>query len=601
DTNNIADEDGVSFPAPLVVGSGAQADVTCSAGGFVWAWIDYDGNGSWAEATDLVFPGTAVTAGLNSLAFTVPGTAAGGYTFARFRFITNQIPLSYTGRVDNGEVEDYQVLLLALGEEPTAELGDAPDSSNSWGVPMTAYPFGGPPGTLANFPTVFVAGSPPFGPLHQAPMAVAWLGPIVTMENEADVGPDQDGINNLVPPIDLPDMDSVGFGPIDDGVLFPISLPHCRATTFIFLVNGFGPPMPMFVNVWFDWNRDGDWNDTMQCPDGTPVPEWAVQNLGFLPAPGLNPVPTTPFFCWHPTLTAGDPLWMRITLAELPWPPAPGGGVAGGDGPAVGYTFGETEDYYVTAYTLDENWDFGDAPDPSFPTLLVSTGAQHAVISNFILGVTVDTEADGQPDATATGDDLNNLADEDGVTVFTSFTISTQGCVDVYLTSGPGGGLLDAWVDFDGDGSWSAGEQVFTNEPLVAGWNSNLCFNVPGSAQLGPTFARFRLSSAGNLPPDGAAQDGEVEDYMVTIYQQGPADIVITNFVVVTNGLTFRWNAMNAVVYQPQCTTNQLIATDLVWRALGGTVTGPANEQTDTNAVESQKVYRVIAPYAPPP
>ena len=55
--------------------------------------------------------------------------------------------------------------------------------------------------------------------------------------------------------------------------------------------------------------------------------------------------------------------------------------------------------------------DFGDAPDPTYPTLLASGGASHQITGLF-LGAAVDGEPDGQPDATATGDDLNN-DDED--------------------------------------------------------------------------------------------------------------------------------------------------------------------------------------------
>ena len=48
--------------------------------------------------------------------------------------------------------------------------------------------------------------------------------------------------------------------------------------------------------------------------------------------------------------------------------------------------------------------DFGNA-QPVYPTLLASNGARHTVVSGFSLGPTIDEEADGQPNATATGDD----------------------------------------------------------------------------------------------------------------------------------------------------------------------------------------------------
>ncbi|MCU0611672.1 MAG: hypothetical protein MUE60_07795, partial [Candidatus Eisenbacteria bacterium] len=58
--------------------------------------------------------------------------------------------------------------------------------------------------------------------------------------------------------------------------------------------------------------------------------------------------------------------------------------------------------------------DLGDAPDPSYPTLLASDGARHITGSAVYLGAGVDAELDGQPNAGATGDDLAG-DDEDGV------------------------------------------------------------------------------------------------------------------------------------------------------------------------------------------
>ena len=58
--------------------------------------------------------------------------------------------------------------------------------------------------------------------------------------------------------------------------------------------------------------------------------------------------------------------------------------------------------------------DFGDAPDPTYPTYLVNNGARHVAVPGVYMGALIDVEADGQPDAAATGDDLSLLDDEDG-------------------------------------------------------------------------------------------------------------------------------------------------------------------------------------------
>ena len=109
--------------------------------------------------------------------------------------------------------------------KPHADLGDAPDSTNHTNIsgipPMMAYPL-----VPAHFPTVYdPALGPPYGPIHHNPKGLAWLGRDVSFENEADAGPDADGLNNINPSGDTADLD--GF---DDGVSLHIDLPACGIT-----------------------------------------------------------------------------------------------------------------------------------------------------------------------------------------------------------------------------------------------------------------------------------------------------------------------------------------------------------------------------------
>ncbi len=168
----------------------------------------------------------------------------------------------------------------------------------------------------------------------------------------------------------------------------------------------------------------------------------------------------------------------------------------------------------VTLNPLGQTFDFGDAPDPKYPTLLSSNGARHK-LSPLFLGLLIDAEFDGQPTPGANGDDLNGLADEDGIALLGMPWIpNCSGAINC-ISSGPG--FLDAWVDFNKDGDWSdAGEQILGSVPVAAGVNG-LIFNVPGNALAGVTYARFRLSSTGGLSFTGPAPDGEVEDYLVSI------------------------------------------------------------------------------------
>lgn len=217
---------------------------------------------------------------------------------------------------------------------PTADLGDAPDSTNNLGAAMQAYP-----GVAAHFPVVF--NDPIPGPLHLAPLADAWLGANASLENEADLLPDQDGVSNIDPLAGVANQDF-----FDDGVnVTGLVWPQCSAIKLTYKMKVVGPKVNRYVNVWLDFNRDGDWNDSYRCLQGTKkvtVREWAVQNRAVSRGPGVYTL-STPQFAADAPPSPDRPLWMRITLSDTP-APTPGDG----RGPAQGYHFGETEDYYLT-------------------------------------------------------------------------------------------------------------------------------------------------------------------------------------------------------------------------------------------------------------
>ena len=159
--------------------------------------------------------------------------------------------------------------------------------------------------------------------------------------------------------------------------------------------------------------------------------------------------------------------------------------------------------------------DFGDAPAP-YSTLISLDGARHAAAGP-VLGTKRDTEADGLPSSGAKGDDLTGVDDEDGV----SFGTVRAGALDAQATVGvsaaPGGAVLDAWIDFNADGSWGgAGEQIAAGVTVSNGINV-IEFDVPNWARPGTNYSRFRLSAVGSLGLRGAAADGEVEDHPVAV------------------------------------------------------------------------------------
>jgi hypothetical protein len=110
-TGDGADEDGVTLPASLITGLSNDITVNASAPGLLDAWVDFNRDGDWSDAGEKIFTSTALVAGNNTLSFAVPGGASLGTSFARFRFSTAG-SLGITGLASDGEVEDYQVIIL---------------------------------------------------------------------------------------------------------------------------------------------------------------------------------------------------------------------------------------------------------------------------------------------------------------------------------------------------------------------------------------------------------------------------------------------------------------------------------------------------------
>ena len=164
----------------------------------------------------------------------------------------------------------------------------------------------------------------------------------------------------------------------------------------------------------------------------------------------------------------------------------------------------------------EDFFDWGDAPDPTYPTYAINNGANHLIVPGVYMGLGIDPELNGQPDPTATGDDLAGIDDEDGVAFPNPFTPGATTNVDITTSVG---GFIDAWFDWNGDGSWT-GEQVLTSYPHPGGTVS-VPIPVPASTTVGlVTYARFRFSTAGGLTEFGTAPDGEVEDYEIMITEE---------------------------------------------------------------------------------
>ncbi len=464
----IDDEDGVSFMTALIPGVAAAVQVQASTAGFLNAWIDLNANADWVDPGEWFLSDLPVSAGTNTIGFVVPAGTPPGPTYLRFRFTSQPlIPLGLNegGQAPDGEVEDYQRRI----EEPVeVDWGDAPDD----------------PTNPSDYPTLVVSD----GARH---VIVPGYQMGANLDGEPDGQPDPQALgddNNLVFPGGPDDEDGVFFYPLVIGQLGAMD---------VTVSGGAG-----FIDAWVDFNIDGDWADPgEQVAASAPV------------GPGLNQI-----LFGVPAGIAAGPTFARVRFSS-------GGGLA----PTGMAPDGEVEDHEVKILPEGEAvYDFGDALDPLYPTLSASNGARH-LLGGPVLGALIDAEPDGQPDPNALGDDLNVVFpggpdDEDGVS-FPYPLIAGMPNVVVVTASAPG--RVDAWVDFDNNGVWAPGpvEQILVSVPVNPGTNIlPIIVPPPAGVGAGPTFARFRISSAGGLAPTGFAQDGEVEDHLVMVFEDGKLD-----------------------------------------------------------------------------
>jgi len=175
--------------------------------------------------------------------------------------------------------------------------------------------------------------------------------------------------------------------------------------------------------------------------------------------------------------------------------------------------------------------DYGDAP-ASYGTLRAAPGDDFVVVNGVItypndgarhlmpftgtaspvLGSSVTADQDGKPTAQADGDT------DDGVDVPAQVARGVAASITVRVT---GTGLLSAWADWNGDGSFGAGEQILAGVAVTSAQSPyNLSLNVPAGATLGQTYIRFRISTQTGLSAKGMANDGEVEDYAVIVVNE---------------------------------------------------------------------------------
>ena len=483
DQAGVDDEDGVIFKNSLVAGQTLNLEIIVNGNGFLNAWVDLDGNGSWSDPGEHIINDLAVVTGKVFVNVPVPSGAMHGFTYARFR-LSSQSGLGFMGYADDGEVEDYRVLIN-------------PPMDHKMHYPQ--YP--NPNGWDVNFTSPARIGDD---------WQCSQTGYVEDFHFWVSFKDD------MIPP---------GFGVSFEIRIYDDIPAHLSPSGYSMPGN----------QLWFREFNPGSYNYefAFEHPQG-----WYDPYSGYYDTWNHNQCFRIDIFNFDDPFMQeeGNIYWLVIT-ANVMDPDCMIGWKTSLDHfndvalweylPSV-FTWNELNDPITNeglslAFVItgdgggQEELDFGDAPVP-YPTTLAQNGARHAIIPAMYLGQSVDSETDGQPDPFAMGDDMDGNDDEDGVIFRGSFVPGQTTLIS--FSNVAGAGFLNAWFDWNNNGSWAdPGEHVFTDVYIDHTLPPSLALScpVPLHAVPGLTFARFRYSSAQGLNYNGHAPDGEVEDYRILI------------------------------------------------------------------------------------
>jgi uncharacterized repeat protein (TIGR01451 family) len=219
-------------------------------------------------------------------------------------------------------------------------------------------------------------------------------------------------------------------------------------------------------------------------------------------------------------------------------------------------------------------FDFGDAPD-EYGSLLGSNGARALYWPSGVrLGSLLDREVNAYAAANrsspATGDNVDNLDDEDGVVINGNASLAggTTATVEITVGNAPFGTFVNGWFDFDNDGVFDADESIFDPAVFVSATNGmtaggfapgagtyTVTINVPDFEDNGSNYAvndlvysRFRTSTFAPQvsSPVGLSLDGEVEDYS-TVLGALPVELAYFHAKPAKNAVNVAWRTAQEV------------------------------------------------------
>jgi len=159
---------------------------------------------------------------------------------------------------------------------------------------------------------------------------------------------------------------------------------------------------------------------------------------------------------------------------------------------------------YLSVPALPTLLDFGDAPDPSYPSRLASNGARHSGPKNFYFGTNVDYEVDSRQ--------VNaDVPFDDGLVGRTPITFYVENQSASYR-------FVNVLVDYNRDGDWNDPGEWVAPRNLVVGLSGYYSVqpNLPDNTWMRTTITDIPLANyVGSWPT--VFNRGETEDYIFPI------------------------------------------------------------------------------------
>jgi len=490
-------DDGVVFDGDFNPGNLYHYTITTSDVGYINAWADYNGDGDWTECGEYILVNDPVIAGPNDRASLLPGIIADSIYF-RFRYTREALSglTRFEGGAREGEVEDYLVDLTGPGAplglkwtQPPLYNTQSFYDSTYWGWDeKSVY------GDTLLADNWFCGDNRPV-------KVIRWWGSYVDWDS-------------LMPPPEAPESFHLTIWSDD-----PIDPVHSQS-------------QPGEVI----WEKTVSRSQTGESVNGHDY------------YPGITVIPDS-VFRYEVTLSSAeqfdqqeDSTYFWLSIAAVYTDETPQEHVWGWttretylvsdavqillpDEPVLGSEYEEGNTLKIgwdCAFELltdigELPFDYGDAPDPDYPTSLISNGAHHFLWTGTQLGQNLDKEPDSPGDIDFAWDDTENTDDEDGITFHD--TLYDAGDIAFLTVNTAAYGILNAWADYNGDGDWlDFGERVFIDMPCYTG-NNNLAFNIPSTTCTKTVGMRFRIAPVGGLRSTGIAIGGEVEDMTIQMDQ----------------------------------------------------------------------------------